>query len=55
MFFFGIGSVALYFIEVEFIVLMWVDMWGPTVGWVIRGALIAVGGALWLIGKSRGD
>ncbi len=53
MFFFGIGSAILYFLNMEFIILAWVDMWGPTVGWIIRGALSIVGGILWIIGNSQ--
>lgn len=50
MFFFGIGSAVLHFINMEFILLAWIDMWGPTVGWIIRGALAIVGGIMWLTG-----
>lgn len=51
MFFFGVGSVVLNFLNMEFIILAWIDLWGPLVGWIIRGALIVVGGILWLVGK----
>lgn len=51
MFFFGVGSAVLYFLNMEFILLAWVDTWGPTVAWVIRGLLTVVGGALWLVGQ----
>jgi hypothetical protein len=51
LFFFGVGSVVLHFLNMQFIILAWIDLWGPTIGWVIRGALIVVGGILWLIGK----
>lgn len=44
--FFGIGSIVLNFINMEFIILSWIDMWGPTVGWAIKGAMIVVGGIL---------
>lgn len=47
----GAGSIVLGFMGLEFKLLMWVDTWGPTVGWVIRGALIVVGAALWLVGN----
>lgn len=50
MFFFGVGSAILYFLNMEFIVLMWMDMFGPVVGWLIRGLLAVVGGVLWMIG-----
>ena len=53
MFFFGVGSAVLYFLNLEFIILAWIDAWGPTVGWVIRGALAIVGGILWLIGNKQ--
>jgi hypothetical protein len=51
MFFFGIGSIILYFLNMQFVVLAWIDLWGSTVGWMIRGALTAVGGILWLLGS----
>lgn len=44
--FFGAGSIALYFLGYEFSVLSWIDNWGETVGWGIRGAMIVVGGGL---------
>lgn len=53
MFFFGVGSIILYFLNMEFIILSWIDTWGPTVGWAIRGALSVVGGILWLVGNSQ--
>ena len=53
MFFFGVGSAVLYFLNMEFVILAWIDMWGPTVGWIIRGALSVVGAILWLVGSSQ--
>lgn len=53
MFFFGVGSIALYFLNMEFIILVWIDLWGPTPGWIIRAALIAVGGLLWIAGSAK--
>ena len=53
LFFFGAGSVVLSFLSMDFIVLSWIDMWGPTVGWMIRGAMIVAGGGLWLIGRQQ--
>ena len=55
MFFFGVGSIILHFVGMQFIILAWIDLWGPTIGWVIRGALTVVGAALWLIGARQGD
>jgi len=53
MFFFGAGSIVLYFINMEFILLAWVDMWGPLAAWIIRGILLVAGAVLWLVGKSQ--
>ena len=39
----GVGSVILHQIGMEFILLGWVDHWGTTVGWVIRGAMVVIG------------
>ena len=46
--FFGGGSTVMYFLNYEFLILSWIDNWGETVGWVIRGAMIVVGGGLML-------
>ena len=51
MFFFGVGSAVLYFLNMEFILLSWIDLWGTTVGWVIRSALAVIGAFLWVIGN----
>lgn len=50
MFFFGVGSIVLAFLHMNFIVLMWIDAAGPLVGWAIRGGLTVIGGALWVVG-----
>jgi len=47
---FGAGSFVLGLIGYEFSLLAWVDNWGTAVGYVIRGALIVIGGTLWLMG-----
>lgn len=47
---FGAGSFVLGLIGYEFSLLMWIDSWGIVVGNVIRGALVVIGSALWLIG-----
>jgi hypothetical protein len=54
LFFFGVGSMILTLINVEFVILMWIDLWGPTVGWAIRIAMAVIGGGLWLTGRARG-
>lgn len=53
MFFFGVGSILLGFINMQFIILSWVDLWGPEIGWAIKGGLIVIGGALWLLGGKK--
>ncbi len=56
MFLFGIISAVLHFINYELVILIWIDSWGPTVGWIIRAALVIVGGVLWLIAnKNEGE
>ena len=51
----GIGSFVLNMLEREFILLMWVDNWGTTVGTVIRVAMILLGGVLVFVGSASGD
>lgn len=53
LFFFGVGATVLYFLQMQFIILAWIDLWGPTIGWAIRAGLVVVGGALWLIGNKK--
>lgn len=50
---FGIGSVVLYFLNMQFIILAWVDMWGPEVGWAIKVGMIVVGAVLWFLGNKQ--
>jgi len=52
LFLFGAGSAALYLVGMEFRILSWIDNWGPTVGWSIRGGMAVVGAALWLAGRA---
>lgn len=51
---FGAGSAVLYFLGYEFRILSWIDNWGETVGWVIRGAMIVAGGGLLLFDRFAG-
>lgn len=50
---FGLGSILLNFFKYEFILLMWVDNWGPTVGWAIRIGLVGLGVVLVVLGRMR--
>ncbi len=53
LFIFGAGSFLLNMFGMEFMLLSWIDNWGPTVGLGIRVGLIVVGAALWLIGRKQ--
>ena len=52
---FGIGSIALNFFGYEFVLLSWVDNWGETIGWALRGAVIVAGGGLFFMGGRTGQ
>ena len=47
---FGFGSIALNFFGMEFRLLMWVDSWGPMVGWAIRIAIAVAGVVMFALG-----
>jgi hypothetical protein len=47
----GIGSALLSYIGVHFIVLLWINHWGPNVAWAIRGGLVALGVLMVLLGR----
>ena len=51
----GLISLALPFINpnVHYVFLKWVDNWGPTVAWTIRGDVTLLGLGLWLGFKNR--
>ncbi|MEL7310779.1 MAG: hypothetical protein AAFN07_04670 [Pseudomonadota bacterium] len=51
----GAGSIALNQFGYEFSLLMWIDNWGPTVGWAIRGGAIVLGAALFFFGKEESE
>ena len=53
LFFFGVGSIILSFLHMQFIILAWIDLWGPSVGWAIRVGLAVVGGLMWLLGEEQ--
>lgn len=50
---FGIGSIVLNLIGMEFSILMWIDNWGLEVGWAIRGGMIVLGAILFLLGAKE--
>lgn len=47
----GIVSIILYFIGYNLRILMWIDMWGETVAWIIRIGITVLGAILFLVGK----
>jgi hypothetical protein len=49
----GAGSFVLHMINMDFILVSWVDNWGTGVGNGIRIAMIVVGGILWLLGRQQ--
>ena len=51
----GIGSILLNLFGYEFKILMWIDNWGETVGWAIRGGAIVLGAVLFFVGKGEGQ
>lgn len=52
----GIMSIVLSLFNYNIRLLAWVDLWGDTMGWVIRIVLILAGGALFFFfGKEEED
>lgn len=50
----AVGSYLLPMIGMQFIVVAWVGHWGPTVAWIIRGAMVVVGlGLVFAAAKAR--
>lgn len=43
---YGVLSSILYFFDYNLTILMWVDLWGPLVGWGLRAGFIVGGGGL---------
>jgi hypothetical protein len=53
MFFYGVGSIVLYFINYEFIILSWMNRLDDPLPWVIRIGLAVVGAILWFVGRPK--
>ena len=52
----GIMSIVLSIFNYNIRLLAWIDIWGNTMGWIIRGILILAGGALFfLYGRDEED
>lgn len=48
---FGIATMLLPLIGYQLSLFMWIDNWGPTVGWIIKIAMVVIGGGLFLAGN----
>ncbi len=46
---FGLGSAIMNSFDYNFTLLMWIDNWGTTTGWIIRIALIVIGALLFFL------
>ena len=46
---FGVLSIVMNFIGYNFKILMWIDNWGITTGWIIRVAMVAIGLAIFFL------
>ena len=51
----GIMSSILFFFNYNIRLLAWVEMWGETMAWVIRGGLIVAGGILFFTLGNRSE
>tara|TARA_R110000751_G_scaffold214264_2_gene317750 strand:- start:425 stop:637 length:213 start_codon:yes stop_codon:yes gene_type:complete len=51
----GIMSIVLSFFNYNIRLLSWIDIWGNTMGWIIRILLIAGGGALFFLFGNEND
>ena len=51
----GVMSIVLSIFNYNIKLLAWVDIWGPTMGWVVRIALILGGGALYFLFNNSND
>lgn len=48
---FGLGSIVLNFLGMNFKLLFWIDSWGTTTGWIIRIGVALLGLAIMLFSK----
>ncbi|WP_298474920.1 hypothetical protein [uncultured Maribacter sp.] len=44
---FGLGSIILSFFDYNFILLVWMDFFGPTLAWILRISLVIIGAVLY--------
>ena len=53
LFIIGLISLIIPFLGMRFMFLTWIDQWGPTVSWLIRGGATVVGLILYLSYRNR--
>jgi hypothetical protein len=49
----GAGSFVLHMMNMEFIVISWIDHWGLAIGNGIRVAMVVVGAIMWFVGRQQ--
>ena len=47
----GLLSAAVYFLDMNFMFLNWINNWGPGVAWAIRGGIVLLGLIMYIAGK----
>ena len=55
LFLLGVASIVMYFIGFVPKILVWIDMWGETIGWAIRIGITVLGGLLFLVSTKMKD
>lgn len=50
---FAIGSALLPLIGMQFILVAWIDMWGPNIGWAIRGGMALLGIVILVLARNK--
>lgn len=50
---FGLLSMVLSLVNMNFMFLAWINNWGPTTAWLIRGGITLLGFALWFGFRNR--
>jgi hypothetical protein len=53
LFILGAGSIVLYYLHYEFIVLSWMNRLDAPLPWVIRIGMAVIGAILWFVGKPK--
>jgi hypothetical protein len=53
LFLLGLLSLVLPFVGLKSALLTWIDQWGPTVAWAIRGGIALLGLVLYLAFRNR--